>query len=76
MCDSRDAQCDWLECLSLVGVTWTKVRIPKKYANDFFQEVEEFKSYVKYRYMVIGRLISIEVLWESFHSNTLIKGEF
>ena len=51
------------------------MRIPKRYANDFSQEVEEFRSRVKCRYMVIGRLISIKVLWESFHSNTSIKGE-
>ena len=27
------------------------------------------------RYRIIGRLISIEVLWESSHPNTPIKGE-
>ena len=51
------------------------MRISKRCANDFSQEVEEFRSCVKCRYMVIGKLISIEVLWESFYSNTPIKGE-
>ena len=31
--------------------------------------------HVKCRCRIIGKLISIKVLWESFHSNTLIKGE-
>ena len=52
------------------------MRFPKRCANNFFQELEEFKSHVKCRDMIIGRLISIEVLWESFHFNTPIKGEF
>ena len=39
------------------------MQIPKKCANDFSQEVEEFRSRVKCRYMVIGRLIFIKVLW-------------
>ena len=51
------------------------MRIPKRCANNFSQEVEEFRSHIKCRDMVIGKLISIEVLWEFFHSNTLIKGE-
>ena len=37
--------------------------------------MKESRLYVKFRYMVKGRLISIKVLWESFHPNTLIKGE-
>ena len=61
-CYSRDAQRDWIECLSLVEVIWTKVRISKRCANNFSQEVEEFKSRVKYRYMIIDRLISIKAL--------------
>ena len=32
-------------------------------------------GHVKCRYRVIGRLISNEVLWKSFHPNTPIKGE-
>ena len=31
-------------------------------ANIFFQEVEEFKSHVKCKYIVIGKLISIKIL--------------
>ena len=61
-CDSRDAQRDWIECLGLVEVIWIKVQIPKRCANDFSQEVEKFRSSIKCRYMVIGRLIAIEVL--------------
>ena len=52
-----------------------KVRILKRCVNDFSQKVKEFRSPIKCRYMVKGRLISIQVLWESFHSNTPIKGE-
>ena len=51
------------------------MRIPKRYANKFSQEVEEFGSRVNYRYMVISKLISIEVLWESFYPNIPINGE-
>ena len=51
------------------------MQIPKKYANDFSLKVEEFRSRVKCRYMIIGKLISIKVLWESFYPNTPIKGE-
>ena len=51
------------------------MQIPKKCTNDFSQEVEEFRSHVKCMYMVIDRLISIEVLWEFFYSNTPIKSE-
>ena len=32
-------------------------------------------GHVKYKCRIIDRLISIEVLWESFHPNTPIKGE-
>ena len=41
---------------------WTKVQIPKQYANNFIQKMEELKLHVKYKNRVIGRLISIEVL--------------
>ena len=51
------------------------MRIPKRCANDFSQEVEEFRSRVKCRDMVIDRLISIEVLLKSFCFNTPIKDE-
>ena len=36
---------------------------------------EEDSGHVKCRYRIIGRLISIEVLWKSFHPNTPIKDE-
>ena len=53
------------------------MRIPKRYANNFSQriEIERNLSHVKYRDKIIGRLISIKVLWESFHLNTPIIGE-
>ena len=53
------------------------MQIPKRCANNFFQrmEVERNLGHVKCRYKVIDRLISIEVLWESFYPNTPIKGE-
>ena len=70
MCYSGDVQRDLIECLGQGHVN--KVRISKQYTNGFSQGIEEFRSYVKYRYRVIGRLISIEVLWESFHPNTPI----
>ena len=44
-------------------------------ANNFFQEVEEFRSYIKCKYRIIGRLISIKVLQKFFYLNTPIKGE-
>ena len=72
-CDSRDAQRDWIEylrwrsreqkCELLKGVQMTFLR---KWRNS---------GHVKCRYRIIGRLISIKVLWESFHPNTPIKGE-
>ena len=33
------------------------MRIPKRCANNFSQEVEKFRSCIKYRYMIIDRLI-------------------
>ena len=51
------------------------MQILKRCANDFSQKVEEFRSRVKCRDIVIGRLVSIKVLWEFFHSNTPIKSE-
>ena len=47
---------------------------PEKMYKWFFLE-EEDSGHMKCRYRIIGRLISIEVLWESFHPNTPIKGE-
>ena len=35
---------------------------------------EEDSGHVECRYRIIGRLISIEVLWESFYPRTPIKG--
>ena len=51
------------------------MQILKKCINDFSQEMEECRSHVKCRYKIIGKLIFIEVLWKSFHFNTLIKDE-
>ena len=53
------------------------MQIYKECANDCSQgiEVERNLGHVKYRHRIIGKLISIEVLWESFHPNTLIKNE-
>lgn len=51
------------------------MRILKKFANNFFQEVEKFRLCVKYKYKIIGKLTSIKVLWELFHPNTPIKNE-
>ena len=34
---------------------------------------EEDSGHVECRYRIIGRLISIKVLWESFYPNTPIK---
>ena len=38
-------------------------------------KVERNSSHVKYSCKIIGRLISIKVLWESFYPNTPIKDE-
>ena len=58
----------------LLEVTWTKVRNPKKVCKQLFSE-EEDSGHEKYRYGIIGRLISIEVLWESFYPNIPITDE-
>ena len=58
----------------LSEVMWIKVRNPEKMYKQFFSEEKDL-GHVKYRYRIIGRLISIEVLWKSFHANTPIKGE-
>ena len=71
-CYSRDAQRKWMKLSS--KVTWTKVRNPEKVCKRLFSE-EEDSGHVKCRYRIIGKLISIEVLWESFHPNTPFKGE-
>ena len=47
---------------------------PEKVCKQLFSE-EEDSSHVKCRYRIIGRLISIEVLWKSFHPNTPFEGE-
>ena len=51
------------------------MRIPKRCANNFFQRMKEFRLYIKCKYMIIGRLISLKVLWESSYPNTPIKNE-
>ena len=45
---------------------------PKKVCKQLFLETEDL-GHVEYRYEVIGRLISIRILWESFYPNTSIK---
>ena len=50
------------------------MRNPNKVCKRLFSE-EQDSSHVQYKYRIIGRLISIEVLWESFYPNTPIKGE-
>ena len=71
-CYFRDAQCEQMKLSS--EVTQTKVRNPEKVCKRLFSE-EEDSGHVKYRYKIIGRLISIKVLWKFFPPNTLIKGE-
>ena len=46
----------------------------EKICKQLFSE-EEDSGHMECRYKIIGRLIFIEVLWESFHPNTLIKSE-
>ena len=38
-------------------------------------EIWKNLGHLKYKYRIIGRLISIKVLWKSFYPNTPIKGE-
>ena len=47
---------------------------PEKVCKQLFSEDED-SGHMEYRYKIIGRLISIEVLWKSFHPNTPIKGK-
>ena len=46
----------------------------EKMCKQLFLEKED-SGHLKYRYRIIGRLISIKVLWEFFHPNTPSKGE-
>ena len=48
---------------------------PKKVYKQLFTE-EKNSIYMKCRYKIIGKLISIEVLWELSYLNILIKSEF
>ena len=50
------------------------MRNPEKVCKRLFSE-EEDSSHVECRYRIIGRLISIKVLWELFHLNTPVKSE-
>ena len=63
----------WIDGAQLSEVTWIKVWNPEKVCKQLFSE-EEDSGHVECRYRIIGRLISIEVLWESFHPNTPITG--
>ena len=51
------------------------MQIPKMCVNDFSQGMEVWKNlnHVKCGYRIIGRLISIEVLWKLFYPNTSTK---
>ena len=62
----------WLDRMSSLEVMWAKVHNPEQVCKRLFSEEEDL-SHVKCRYRIIGRLISIEVLWESSHPNTLIE---
>ena len=64
----------WMDEAQLLEVTWTKVRNPEKVCKQLFSEQED-SSHVKCKYKIIGRLISIKVLWESFYPNTLITNK-
>ena len=69
---SKNAQ---RECMKISSeVTYTKVWNPKKMCKRLLSE-EEDSGHVKYRCRIIGRLISIKVLWESSHLNTSINYE-
>ena len=46
----------------------------EKVCKRLFSE-EEDSGHAECRYRIIGRLISIKVLWESSYLNTPIKGE-
>ena len=46
----------------------------KKVCKQLFSEKDD-SGHVKYRYKIIGRLIFIEILWESFYPNILNKDE-
>ena len=50
------------------------MRNPEKVCKRLFSEEEDL-CHVKCRCKIIGRLISIEVLWQLFYPNTLITGE-
>ena len=51
-----------------------KCEFLKGVQTTFFREWRN-AGHVKCRYRIIGRLISIEILWKSFHPNTLIKSK-
>ena len=77
MCNSRDAQHNWIECLRLRSHE-QKCEFLEGVCKQLFLENgvrEEFRSRVKCRYKIIGRLIFIKTLQKLFHLNTLIKNE-
>ena len=53
------------------------MRISKRCVNNISQKIEVEKNWghMKCRYRIIGKLISIKVLWEFFLLNTPIKDE-
>ena len=50
------------------------MRNPEKMCKQLFSE-EEDSGHVEYKYKIIGKLISIKILWESFYPKTPIKDE-
>ena len=59
MCNSRDAQREWMKLSS--EIMRTKVRNLAKICKQLFSEEEDL-GHVKCRYRIISRLISIKVL--------------
>ena len=59
LCYSRDAQREWMK-LGVEGHMNKKAN-PEKVCKQFFSKEEDL-SHMKYRYIIIGRRISIKVL--------------
>ena len=51
-----------------------KTANPEKMYKQLFSEKKDL-GHVKYKCRIIGRLISIKILWKFFHFNTLIKSK-
>ena len=68
---SKNIQHDWIKYLKLRSCE-QKCKFLKDMQITFLREWRN-ANYVKNKYRIIDRLISIDVLWESFHPNTSIK---